>query len=379
MRRAKQANATNSPQALKSNPFQESKAPNDPASIVDEQQKAKVQVQLRASQLKDALESTNLTLTQALEDIGIEINTPVRTIKTPVKLDGETTTETYQVTTRYFSYEELVEHFIIDPENPRPEDERTEEALTDIIDEIGAGQQLVPIICYRNENNKIVILEGSRRHACAIIRRTGLWCELFNEKPSEAAALWAIEASDKKAAFTDLSLGSLYESLITKLGCTAKEFAEIKKINPATVSMRLNFHRAPVELKALLPSTKTTQRESQAFVNAARFITEFDLVNAASDYVTRALKERNFGNVDAEKVAVISALTRFVAEKKRESTSESKQPLKQKLYEKGNRTITWNKNGRSCSVNMSRLPVEWENELKGIIETFISTKQQSGE
>ncbi|GAK86649.1 hypothetical protein JCM19238_4253 [Vibrio ponticus] len=190
------------------------RAPADPAGITDQSTQAKLTVQLRTKQLQEALHDAGMAMDDALSLLGISGSKPIK-INIPVINEvGDTVIEEYKVVTTYLDYETLKDKCKIDPSNTRGDDERTEDALSDIIDEIGIGFQVLPIIAYIDDDGLITIEEGSRRHASAMFRKVGLRAEIFDRKPSKEAILRTIESSNKRVTFTDLSLGEIYDKLI---------------------------------------------------------------------------------------------------------------------------------------------------------------------
>lgn len=351
------------------------RAPSDPAGITDQTKQAKLTVQLRAKQLQEALNDAGMAMDDALNLLGVSGSKPIE-INIPVINDaGETVIERYETVTTYLDYETLKDKCKIDPANTRGPDERTEEALADIIDEIGIGFQVLPIIAYIDDDGLISIEEGSRRHASAMFRKVGLRAEIFDRKPSKEAILRTVESSNKRVTFTDLSLGEIYDKLIEQWGCTAKEFAERKGISEQMVSLRLNFYRAPQELKALLAttSTTTTQRESAAFVTSTRFITEHNLTEEAVKFVSIKISETE-GSPESLKKATIEALKNFVDEKKRKTVARDNKPREEVLYEKGTSKVKWSQTKGVSKINLQRLPVEWQDEIKELVANYLKSK-----
>ncbi|EGR4213376.1 hypothetical protein NTH44_003121 [Vibrio metoecus] len=352
----------------------ERRIPSDPAGLGNDSIQGQHQLELRTQQLKDAAEKAGVNWLDFLTEQGAPVLSSVRKIRVPLKNGG---VETYTVATCFIEYEDLVTQCVIDPLNVRNSSERTEEALADIIDEIGDGYQQMPIIGYRTADNKISIVEGSRRYTCGIIRKRGLWSDIFDKMPSEEAILYSVDAANKKEHLTDMSLGQMYDHLIKKWHCTAADFAQLKNIDPAIVSVRLNMFRSPSELKELLPTTKTTQRETKAFVAAANFISERKLVDAAVNYVMSLTSDKDYDSPNDKKIDVIRYLSMFVAEKKRRKPEPKPTAQPDKLYEDGRRTIVWQDKGRSSVLNMKYIPVEWSSELKELVADFVRRKIES--
>ncbi|MFL7013582.1 ParB N-terminal domain-containing protein [Enterovibrio norvegicus] len=348
------------------------RSPDMPVNGISHTSSAKMDAELNYSKLQKSLEEAGVTLSTFLtESAGLKLNKPVRVITSP-------SGEKHEVVSTYLSYEELLEKCVIDPENVRDESERTEEALSDIIDDIGAGFQLMPIIAYINDEGKISIAEGSRRTSAAILRKVGLDCEIFDHKPTQETIQWVVDASDRKKKFSDHDLGKLYATLMQKKSWSAKDLSANRNVAESSISRRVNLFRTDPELKALLPILATTQAQTIEFLAATKFIESKKLVQAAVDFVEEQVSPIDCENLEEHKVAVIAALTKYVkvATKEKVKSSATSTP-KVRLYEAGQSSIVWEKGSRTSKLNLQRLPQEFQEEIIEAVKQVIKQKQQN--
>ncbi len=227
--------------------------PTLPSDNLDEGTKAGIQARLTASKLKEQLDIAGLNVAEFLtNELEIQLTQSQRVIKTPYG--------SYNAVCTHLSYQDLVDKCVIDPENVRDASERTEEALSDIIDEIGEGYQLQAAIAYIDENGKISFVEGSRRRDSAIFREVGLDVEILGQKPSSAATQWMVGASDNKKAFSYYDKGQFYSNLMNKKGWKQSELVRNTKYTAVDVSRCFNFYNnTPVEIKEYLDVKSCTR------------------------------------------------------------------------------------------------------------------------
>lgn len=214
------------------------KAPTLPDGELDKAVNAGIQARLSFSKLRDFLSIAGVSLEEFLkkEFHGLSVMKSQRVIKTPRGNE-------YTAVFTHLSYEELKDNTVIDEDNVRDESERTEEALADLIDEIGNGFQLQAAIAYINEDGNISFVEGSRRRAAALFGKAGLDVEIFDCKPDPSDVLWMVEASDRRRDFSYYDRGRLYSKLLVAHKCTQADLCKKNGYTTTDMSRSIQFFK----------------------------------------------------------------------------------------------------------------------------------------
>ena len=229
-------------EAMASNfPNTESRTPKAPAlpnGELDKAVDAGIQARLSFSKVRDYLDIAGVSLEEFLkkEFHGLSVMKSQRVIKTPSGNE-------YTAVFTHLSYEELKNKTVIDSDNVRDESERTEEALADLIDEIGNGFQLQAAIAYIDEDGNISFVEGSRRRAAALFGESGLDVEIFDCKPDSSDLLWMVEASDRRREFSYYDRGRLYSKLLVAHACTQADLCKKNGYTTTDVSRSIQFFK----------------------------------------------------------------------------------------------------------------------------------------
>ena len=249
--------------------------PSMPSGNIDSVSEAKIDAELNYSKLTDSLHKAGISFGDFLkEQSGIVLLKPERKITTP-------SGEVYTVATSHLTYDQLRELCVIDKDNVRDESERTEDALGDIIDEIGMGLQLMPIIAYIDSDGKNSIMEGSRRISAALIRKVGLDVDIFDRKPSEETIRWVVETSDKKKGFSYFEKGKLYSKLMESHNWSQADLERERGYTQQDISLSLAFFKAPTHLLVLLPTKTLPQSYVLKFNTATKRLSERGAIEEA--------------------------------------------------------------------------------------------------
>lgn len=353
-------------QALKTSENSSQRQPKVPIGEVNQADEAGINASLRLTQLKKEVSKLDVDLTTYLvNEAGIAVDRPARTLRFP---NGEAHT----FVSSHLNVDQLKE-CVIDDDNVRDCSERTEEALSDIIDDIGEGYQLTPVVAYVNDAGAIAIVDGSRRKAAAILRNIGLDFDIFKDKPSPDVIQWYVEASDKKKKFSEHDTGRLYHQIMQRNDWTLKQLAEAKKVDEGLASTRVNMYRAPDALKGLLASRDTTQAEAKQFVAAANKLKAMKRVDEAIERVTHELAGEEFESAKAHNKAVIALLN--VVAKREEKKEAKKKPEPQKLYTSGKASVVYQPGERNSTLKLTRLPRDLETEVIELIKERLEKVQ----
>lgn len=255
-------------------------------TTMNEVDDAKIESQLQLSKLNKSLNILGISLTDFLSNEGVSISKPERTVKTPF---GD-----YQVATTHLTYEQLKELCVIDPDNIRDAAERTEEALKDIIDEIGAGLQTTPIVAYVDSAGKTSIAEGSRRYDSALLRKVGLDVDYYSPMPTVEVVRWLVEVSDKKSKFSYYDKGKLFLNLMDTHNWTQAELSKQRNYTAQDISRSVKFFSAPDYLLELLPTKRLTKAAVEKFNTLTTIIESRNLKDRVLDELSElSLKDTN--------------------------------------------------------------------------------------
>ena len=140
--------------------------------------------------------------------------------------------------------------FVDQQTNGRDQQAVTKESVADIARTIGL-QQFMPVIG-RNVDDKIEILDGSRRRAAAIFENVGLFALVTDEKLSSADARQL--AKDIQTA-KEHNLREIGQQLAVfeSQGLKQKEIAKLNGLSEAKVSRALQAAKVPESLLSLFP------------------------------------------------------------------------------------------------------------------------------
>lgn len=337
-------------------------APMKAMGALNEKTEGKIDADKHLHQLKQSLIKADIQFDDYInQTLGTQLSKPIRTLTTP-------SGEQYTVASAHLTYEQLVELCVIDEDNVRDESERTEEALVDIIDEIGMGFQLMPIIAYVNSDGKNSIVEGSRRTAAAIIRRTGLDVEILDRKPSESTVQWMVAASDKRKSFSYYEKGELYSKLMKSHGWSKAELERERGYDQADISLSVGFFSAPQEILSCLPIKSLPQTYVQKFNRATNIILD---KNALSEAMVQ-LKDKTLG---IESLPLLKRSKHIVDVWKEvsEQLSSTKAKGKKAAFNYGevNAYVTRTKKG--SNIKIDAVPKDLEQEVLAAIERVLAS------
>ena len=330
---------------------------------IDAKVEAEIDSGLNFHKLQRSLEEAGMTLQEFLaKQSGIKLSKPERKVTTPYG-------DTYTVASTHLSYEQLKDLCLIDDDNVRDKSERTEEALSDIIDEIGMGFQLLPIITYIDDNGKHPIMEGSRRFACAMIRKVGLDVDIYSPKPDATAIRWIVEASDRKKSFSYFEKGELYSKLMDTHGWSKADLERERGYDQTNISLSVGFFTAPKSILDLLPSKALPQTFVRKFNSATTKVLEKKLLDdAVSQVKARTLGIETLSSINQAKKVV--DVWKEVADGITSSKVKGKQPEFQHGQAKA--FVTRTKNGSNIKVDA--VPKELEEQVLAAIKDVLATQ-----
>lgn len=334
--------------------------PSMPSGDIDISVEAKIDADVNFSRLKDSLEKAGLTFSEFLkQQSGITLSKPERQVTTP-------SGETYTVATTHLLYNQLKELCDVDADNVRDASEREEAALSDIIDEIGMGLQLMPIIAYVNPNGRYSIMEGSRRLSAALIRRVGLDVDIFDRKPSEETIRWVVEVSDKKKGFSYYEKGKLYNNLMESHGWTQSELEKNRGYTQQDISLSLAFSNTPKKLIDILPVKTLPQAYVQKFNTATKNILERNLLEESIDKLK--LEILGIDNLPLDKQAKVVS-NKWCELARQVSSKKDKGP--KPVFEAGLAKAFIRRTKSGSNISLHSIPKELEEEVINAIREVL--------
>jgi ParB/RepB/Spo0J family partition protein len=267
------------------------------------QEEALQDVDIQFEMLNGYLNEAGISLDSFLEQKGI-------TQSFGREMSFPETGEKYRVISTYLSVEQLKELKFND--NVREPSERQESELSDIIDEIGAGLQLSPIILYRN-GDQLEAIDGSRRTAAAIFRGVGLAVEIIDEKPSEGFIQWVVQASDRKRLFSFYEKGKMFSMALKHYDVSQSKFATMRGYTRQEVNRCVRFYEAPKALLDLMGSKNLVQTDVEVFNKNVSAILEAGTLDDAVETVSAAILGTEKDGIALSKL-VVKELNKFAAE-----------------------------------------------------------------
>ncbi|KEY90954.1 hypothetical protein CF67_29001 (plasmid) [Candidatus Photodesmus blepharus] len=335
--------------------------PSMPSGDIDHISEAKIDSELNYLKLTDSLSKAGISFANFLkEKSGILLSKPIRTITTP-------SGEIYTVATSHLTYKQLKELCVIDNDNVRDESELTENALVDIIDEIGMGFQLMPIIAYIDANHKKSVMEGSRRMTAALIRKVGLDVDIFDRKPSEETIRWVVETSNKKKGFSYFEKGKLYSKLMETHAWTQADLKRERRYTQQDISLSLSFFSAPAQLLRLLPSKAVPQSYVLKFNTATKRILEKEVFDEA----LHELKEQILGlevlpiDIQAKKIVDIW----HERAQKINKRTKSSDPI----FKYGESKVFIKRTRKGSNISLQHIPKALEQDMLSAIENVFTS------
>ncbi len=327
---------------------------------VSEKEDALINGQLYLSKLNKTLGALDMPLDDFLTQQGVQLSKPKRTVKTPY---GD-----YSVATSYLSYEQLKQHCVIDPDNVRDESERTEAALQDIIDEIGAGLQTTPIVAYIDNNGRSSIAEGSRRYQCAMLRHVGLDVDYFSPKPTPEVVKWLVEASDKKVKFSYYDKGKLFTSLMKQHNWTQAELSRQRQYSKQEIFRCCRFFDAPKMLLNKLPTKNLTQTLVDKFISTVSKLEDAGMVDEAVEYLS---------SIQYKEGATAKEQAKVVVNKVEEFSKQFVQGKKQTDRNKptftfGDSELYISRSKVGSNLNLKKIPRDKEDTIIEAIQAILS-------
>lgn len=359
-------------QLTKETPTVESKpsAPTMPFGAVSEEESKVMDAKVSLSRFSKEVDALGMSLPEFLrEHSDVAVVKSQHEVKTP---DGEV----YTAVVVHYTYEQLVSMCVIDPDNVRGDEDRTEAALDDLLDEIGNGFQIIPLIAYRDENGKISIVDGSRRYSAALLKKVGLNIQVFDRKPTASAIVWIVAATDRKKTFGYFDTGKLMQKLMVQYKCEAKDLPKISKYSRQQVSRCLSFVESEPRLLNRLPTTDIAQADVDKFNALHTILVERDAIDSPLLDVGAEISSLDKANPKAHAKKLIG-LWKRVADKLAKKPKVAA-PLEAipTLFESGQMKINAErKSTRRFDVSFQRVPKEAEDELFEAIKSVMEKYQ----
>lgn len=338
--------------------------PSMPSGDLDVASEAKIDAELNYSRLSDSLDKAGISFSDFLqEQSGITLSKPERRLTTP-------SGEIYTVATSHMSYEQLKALCVIDSDNVRDASERIEEALSDIIDEIGMGLQLMPIIAYIDRNGKHSIMEGSRRFASALHRKVGLTVDIFDRKPNEETIRWVVETSDRKKGFSYFEKGKLYTKLMETHAWTQAELERERGYTQQDISLSTAYYSSPPPLLELLPVKTLPQAYVLKLNSATKVVLNRNVLNETIEELKGALLGIETLSLDKQSKVVVDKWHEL-AKKLNARKSKSVKPV----FESGETKAFVKRTKKGSHITLQGLPRELEKDVLDAIEKVMSAQK----
>jgi hypothetical protein len=337
------------------------KVPSMPSGDMDSVSEAKIDVELNYSKLSDSLDKAGISFSDFLQEhSGIVLSKPERKLTTP-------SGEVYTVVTSYMSYEQLKELCVIDSDNVRDISERTEEALADIIDEIGMGLQLMPIFAYVDNNGKHSIMEGSRRFASALHRKVGLTVDIFDCKPNLETIRWVVETSDRKKGFSYYEKGKLYTKLMETHIWTQAELERERGYTQQDISLSIAYYSSPTPLLELLPVKTLPQAYVLKLNSATKAVLNKNLLNETIEDLKEVMLDIETVSLDKQSKMVVDKwheLAKKLSAKKTKSVTP--------VFESGETKAFVKRTKKGSHITLQGLPRDLEKDVLEAIEKLVN-------
>jgi len=341
-----------------------SSTPTLPAGDIEAEESAKMDAIVDLDRLSENLNKAGLSFSKFVsEQLNLKLAKPQRSISTPFG-------EEYTVVSRHFINEELSSRCKIDSDNVRDPSERTEEALADIIDEIGSGFQIQPAIAYIDNENKVSIVDGSRRFECAMLRNGGLDIDIFDKKPTEETVRWIIEVSDRKKKFSYFEKGKLFSALMESNNWTQQELVNNRKYTKQEVSRCLNVSNAPEDILRLLKSKDMTKEQAEHFGSSVNTLVKYGKLSHSVDELSFELNNRLTHTEQEELKFIIKWLKNKATEVKGNKIAKASKSIE--LFSSGKTKVVYNKtSGVKSELELRSLPESIEKEIIESVEKIL--------
>lgn len=339
-------------------------APTEAIGSMTEKENARIDADLNFSRLTKSLDQAEVSLEQFLEkQKGFGSRKSSRNIKAP-------SGEVYSVVTSVMSYDEIKKQCFIDDNNVRDSSERTEEALSDIIDEIGLGYQIQPIMCYLDDDG-LPIFDGSRRFDSALFRKVGLTVDIFDRKPMLSDLLWLVEASGKAKSFSHYDKGRLFVSLMDINSWTQKELVENKPYSKQEVSRCVGFFKSPAELLSLFPSTRVPKRSIDTLLPVFKTAEKEDITSEVATNVQNRLgNTESYSSFTMEQK--LSLVTKSIVESVKSLTGRKPKTSSEPYFDNGVSKVTIKKSTSKVSQIELSVPKDRQEKVLAAIKKILS-------
>lgn len=279
-----------------------------------------------------------------------------------------------------FNGKEEIETFTrIDSSNIREQSWLNEKSLSDILPTI-AAMQLYPAIGYSDTDNHILIVDGSRRRAAAILKDCSYFVEVSDQPLTKREAKEIVDLSDKKKKFTDFEWGKFYSLKMAETNLTQKQFAEGEGISEATLSRYINAYNVDERLYTLFLDKDeiNSAADSQRLIKINRSIKALneddieDFVLETYELIESKISECQ--NIEEHKILVFSCLESVLKKKQAKVGRQKKsvEPIALFSGEKNNEFIRYHDDSpHKSTITLSRINAEKREKIKILIQQIM--------
>lgn len=266
------------------------------------------------------------------------------------------------------------ETYVVPENNGRDQEALTEASLKDITRTI-KFQQFFPAIG-RRIDDKIEILDGSRRRAAAIICKTSL-----NVLVTDVA----ISTEDARKLASDIqtakehNLREIGLRLVTlkNSGMSQKEIAENQGLSQAKVTRALQAAMVPSSILGIFPvQSELTYPDYKQLLSLCEFLAEKDLTVEAFlheiDFQINQIYEKERNSSEDTKTALLNFLKKSAANLKNGADKDKIVTTPLWNFADKDRFARKKVKGRMLSYEFNRLPRDIQDELDSVIHNVLN-------
>ena len=275
-----------------------------------------------------------------------------------------------------FTGKDEIEHkTCIDSSNIREQSWLNTQSLSDILPTI-ATIQLYPAIGYYSKGS-ILIVDGSRRRAAAIISNCSFIVEVSDQPLSKQEAKEIVDISDKKKKFTDFEWGKFYTTKMDKSELSQKDFSKLEGISESTMSRYINAYRVDDMLYSLFIDRATIN----SVADSQRLIKIFKSINSTEHCVDEFVvdvhdlieeKVDQCESIDEHKGLVFDCLESMLKKVQSSKVGRKKknlEPISLFNGSKNNEFIRYQDDSpHKSTIVLSRISVEKRDKIKEYIQ-----------
>ncbi|WP_299006874.1 ParB family protein [uncultured Shewanella sp.] len=268
----------------------------------------------------------------------------------------------------------------IHPLNPRNQDALNDTTLQDILESIAKNGVTTEIIAIRDKNEKLSIIEGSRRRFCCIKSKTDLPAWVLPDVLTYEDIKELIQASQTSKRFSYREVGLDYLRQMEDNGFTTNEELA-KKLKTSVETIRKRIQAAKIN-KAILELFPDYEGIPNTFYTKLAKI-EKTLIKSNTDvhafcHLVTQLIELNSSDTISNKQQNVMKVIKLTLEKETNSKKEPQWNTKNfTTFEDKNKyaRVSKNKDGRLVKMEFSRLSVDVIDQIENEIQRILVTAQ----